>query len=239
MGRQGAFPAVGGAMKISTNIKEQSGYLEIEAAGEWVFAEMKQLAETLAAEARGRGFKRVLLDALKISPPQLNHERLLLGKHVPSIFTGLRVAVVFHPSDINYYFETTAVNQGAQVRVEADRQEALRWLLSEESTARPPIPVKQPAGARRGDIPVALQRGDAATGMSPLLVSNHWKLSWAAGSNDWKFLWSDGAVFVIPEGVCASCYLCLMLCVFPAGFRWLKSSFLMSKSSFLKTGSSF
>jgi hypothetical protein len=125
-------------MRLSISTQEESGYLTIKAVGEWTLDDLKGLADTIATEAKNRGYNRVLVDVSKISGLPREFDRFLLGEYVASTLRGIKVAAVYRTEDINKFFENTAVNRGAWINVLADKQTALQWLMkgkSKESNA--------------------------------------------------------------------------------------------------------
>jgi hypothetical protein len=84
---------------------------------------------TIAEQCRAAQCWRVLLDLTSMigSIPQL--DRFLLGTRAARIWgQRLRVAILARPQEINHFFENVATNNGANVRVFADREAAQAWL---------------------------------------------------------------------------------------------------------------
>jgi hypothetical protein len=119
--------------RLSVSTKEESGYLSFEAAGEWDLDDLKGFADGVVAEARNRGYSRVLVDASRISRAPQEHLRFRLGEHVASVLAGVKAAVVTRGGEqSDKLFENTAANRGAWISVFDDRQAALKWLNGSE-----------------------------------------------------------------------------------------------------------
>jgi hypothetical protein len=120
-------------MKLSVSTKEESGYLFSEAAGEWDLEGLKGFADGVVAEARNRGYDRVLVDASRISRAPQEYGRFRLGEHVASVLVGIKAAVLTRGGEQgDKLFENTAVNRGAWISIFTDKQTALKWLNGSE-----------------------------------------------------------------------------------------------------------
>ena len=118
-------------MNLSIDIQEDSGYLVCTITGKWVTDELKSFIDTLSAELKKRGCSRILADMSLVSGPPPEMDRYHLGKHVASVLRGVKTAIIYRKVYANNFFEDTAVNRGAWVRVFPDKQTALQWLFNE------------------------------------------------------------------------------------------------------------
>jgi hypothetical protein len=61
-------------------------------------------------------------------------DRFFMGKHVASALPGIRIAVIYRKVYANKFFEDTAVNRGAFIKVFPDKEAALQWLTRGQSS---------------------------------------------------------------------------------------------------------
>jgi hypothetical protein len=118
-------------MNLSIDIQEGSSYLACTVNGEWVSKELKDYIDTIYAEVMKLGHKRLLADLSLVSGPPPEMERFHMGEYIASALQGIKIAIVYRKVYANKFFEDTAVNRGAWVRVFPDKQTALQWLLKD------------------------------------------------------------------------------------------------------------
>ena len=117
-------------MALDVSIHEEPGYLVIGVEGTFEIGEMKKMIQALVIESEKRGYDRALLDISKIEGPIKQFDRFLIGQHAAEHWRpGLRVAVVYRPEEINRFAEGVATSRGANLRVVADVQSGLHWLM--------------------------------------------------------------------------------------------------------------
>jgi hypothetical protein len=119
------------AMDLSMDTQEGSGYLSCTITGKWVTDELKNYADTIYAELTARGYRRLLADMSSVSGPPPELDRFSMGEYVASALLGIKVAIVYRKVYANNFFEDTAVNRGALLRVFPDKETALAWLTKD------------------------------------------------------------------------------------------------------------
>ena len=105
-------------------------YLLCRAAGQWTRDEAERIIEEIAELATNQGYDRVLVDAQKLSAPQMELDRYLAGKHIAMEWHRLKVAIIYPQDQINKFTENTAVNRGALLIVVSEFGDAENWLLN-------------------------------------------------------------------------------------------------------------
>ena len=120
---------MGGSFNVE--FREMGQYLLAEVSGGMVFFENgAELIDLLESESKKRGYNLLLIDALRVGPPESEIVRFELGVYASEKFSpGLKVAAVYPQELINKFTEDTAVNRGAIIIVVGSREEALEWLL--------------------------------------------------------------------------------------------------------------
>jgi hypothetical protein len=126
------MPGKGSLMALEFSIHEEPGYLVIGVEGTFEIGDMKRMIQTLMVEGKKRGYDRALVDISKIEGPIKQFDRFLIGQHAAENWReGLRVAVVYRAEEINKFAEGVATSRGANLRVLADVESALHWLLED------------------------------------------------------------------------------------------------------------
>jgi len=119
-------------MILSIDIQEESGYLACTITGKWVTDELKHYIDTMSAELTKRGCKRLLADMSMVIGPPPEMDRFDIGKYIASVLRGIRIAIVYRKVYVDKFFENTAVNRGALVKVFPEKQTALEWLMKHQ-----------------------------------------------------------------------------------------------------------
>jgi hypothetical protein len=117
---------------IEFTCQEEDNYLLITSKGDYdvdyITANLPKLVDIASSAKR----TRILIDAFSIPPPKSEIDRFFLGQAFAAILRPpLRVALLYPAEFINKFMEDTAVNRGAFLFVSGDKDEALRWLLSD------------------------------------------------------------------------------------------------------------
>jgi hypothetical protein len=120
-------------MTTTLSFKEADGYLFITVKGPWSLGSVSQAVKDIGKETRKRAHTRILVDARLLDAPTIGLHRFLIGQEVSEHWRGIKAAVV-RPADlIDKFGEDAAVNRGAQVKVLADIDDALSWLMCRPS----------------------------------------------------------------------------------------------------------
>ena len=91
----------------------------------------KKALRQVHEEAIENGLTHILIDCIKISPPDTEMTRYFTGEAIASVFGHrLKVAAVLPIELINKFAENVATNRGARFLVTHDYESALDWLLS-------------------------------------------------------------------------------------------------------------
>jgi hypothetical protein len=118
-------------MKLSIDLQEDAGYLVCTVTGQWATDELKDYIETIHAELMTHGYRRILADMSLVSGPPPEMDRFYMGEYIASVFHGIKTAIVYKKIYANKFFEDTAVNRGALIKVFPDKETALQWLMSD------------------------------------------------------------------------------------------------------------
>jgi hypothetical protein len=119
-------------MALDFSIHEEPGYLVINVTGTFEVGELKKMIKSLMIDSEKRGYNRALFDISGVKGPIKQFDRFLIGQHAAEHWRpGLRVAVVYRAEDINRFAEGVATSRGANLRVVADVQSGLHWLMED------------------------------------------------------------------------------------------------------------
>jgi hypothetical protein len=118
-------------MKLTINIREESGYLLFNVAGEWELESLKELADLVAREAKKRGYVNILADLSNLTGTASISDRFKLGKYVVPVIGNLRIGVISQSEYISKFGENIVVNRGATAGVFSNRENGLQWLLKD------------------------------------------------------------------------------------------------------------
>ena len=116
-------------MNLSIDIQEDSDYLVCTVTGKWVTHELEGFIDTASSELKKRRYRRILVDMSLVSGPPPEMDRHDIGKYIASVLFRIKIAVVYRKVLANNFFEDTAVNRGAWIKVFPDKQTALQWLM--------------------------------------------------------------------------------------------------------------
>jgi len=116
-------------MNLSIDDQTEPGYLACTITGKWVTNELKAFIDTISIELKKRGCSLLFADLSQVSGPPPEMDRFNVGKYVASVSGNVKIAVVYHKVFKDKFFEDTAVNRGATVKVFPDKLAALQWLL--------------------------------------------------------------------------------------------------------------
>ena len=113
------------------DVQEGSGYFVCTIAGKWNTDELTDFMDTVSSEVAQRKYKCILADMSRVVGPPLEMDRFHVGRYFASVFRGVKTAIIYRKVYSNRFFEDTAFNRGAWVKVFSDRPSALKWLLEE------------------------------------------------------------------------------------------------------------
>lgn len=78
---------------------------------------------------------RVLIDLTPMQGAVSNFDRFMLGQQAAKMWgRRIKVAVITNAETVNRFFENVAVNNGGNVRMFTDREEAVDWLTAKRLT---------------------------------------------------------------------------------------------------------
>ncbi len=113
--------------------EERDSYLYAQVSGPKDSAEVSiSYWKDVAAEARGRGLRRLLVTESFISSGSFA-ESYEVASQLPTILEGINVAFVDRSTDDyedNRFAETVAINRGTRVKLFCDESAAIEWLVS-------------------------------------------------------------------------------------------------------------
>ena len=113
--------------------EQLDNYLLSRIEGLWTRIEAERVIAEISQLAAKHGYRCVLVDARKLSAPQMELDRYLAGKHIAQEWRGLKCAIVYPENLINKFTENTAVNRGAHLNVVSDFEDALTWLMDKQT----------------------------------------------------------------------------------------------------------
>ena len=113
--------------------EQLDNYLLSRIEGLWTRIEAERVIEEISRLAAKHGYRCVLVDARKLSAPQMELDRYLAGKHIAQEWRGLKCAIVYPENLINKFTENTAVNRGAHLNIVSDFEDALTWLMDKQT----------------------------------------------------------------------------------------------------------
>lgn len=118
-------------MNLSFYFQEDPGCLVCSITGKWVTDELKGFIDKASAEVNKQGHSRLLADMSLVSGPPPEFDRFNIGKYVASVLRGVKIAIIYKKVYSNNFFEDTAVNRGAWIRVFPDQKTAMQWLMED------------------------------------------------------------------------------------------------------------
>jgi hypothetical protein len=130
-------------MKIELEVLEKDGFVAAVLGGVRTPETLMEAASRVTAFCRARGIARVLIDLRPMSGGLDTLETYeVAGHELPkqrNVRRFLRSAILDHPENIERirFFETVAVNRGLNVRVFADEENAVEWLVADSSGGAP------------------------------------------------------------------------------------------------------
>ena len=118
---------------MDVHFEDGPGYLLARTIGAFALPAMLATFEKIAAEARARGVRRVLIDSASMSGEIPELDRYDLGKRAAETFAHVERLAVLRSTGIRYtgFAFDVAQNRGLDARAFVDRAEAERWLLSD------------------------------------------------------------------------------------------------------------
>ena len=119
---------------MDTTFAEKDTHLAVTCKGEWTHESVIALVESIVEMAASSGNTRILVDWLEVSAPHSEFDRFQGGALVAELIGPLRkLAVIYRNELINKFAENAAVNRGANMLVCSTRDEALKWLLADDT----------------------------------------------------------------------------------------------------------
>ena len=117
-------------MNLSIDFQSESDYLACTVTGKWITDELKAFIDTVPAEIKNYRCSRVLADLSLVSGPPPEMDRFDLGEYIASVLRNVKIAIVYQKVFKNKFFENTAINRGAWLKVFPDKSAAIHWLLA-------------------------------------------------------------------------------------------------------------
>jgi len=119
-----------GTSRITIEYQEHPGYLHFRILGPYDFEDYQAAIRAMHAACSERAIRKSLIDITPIEGDIPQFDRYNLG----IVFAGVwgrepKVAIMVPSAKINRFFENTAVNRQARVKVFPDEPSALVWLL--------------------------------------------------------------------------------------------------------------
>ena len=115
---------------VSIN-SDTDNYITVTLVGAYDVGELENAMVLLRTEAQESGRTKILVDAFGLDDPRIDFDRFRVGvaiaEHAPP---SLKIACYLKGEAINHFGEHTAVNRGAQYKVFAERDAAVKWLLA-------------------------------------------------------------------------------------------------------------
>lgn len=118
-------------MKSNHLFTDEKDHLKITLSGEYDFDDFVIYLKIIYAKCENEGNYKMLLDALDVEGIDIpTIERYYMGiEAAEQLNYKVKLAVVWHNEYVNYFWETVAINRGANVGVFGSTQLAIKWLL--------------------------------------------------------------------------------------------------------------
>ena len=118
---------------MEVQFEDGPSILVASATGSYSLEAMLATLECVAAEARSRAARRVLLDLRSVTGEVPDLDRYDLGKHAAETFAHVERLGVIRSPHLRYsaFAFDVAQNRGLDARPFLDRAEAERWLASD------------------------------------------------------------------------------------------------------------
>ena len=103
--------------------------------GEYDFLEFKSYLKIIHAKCLEEEVSKILFDARDVLSIDIKTmERYFLGTEAAEILQyKIKIAVVWENEYTNYFFETVAINRGANVKIFGNIEPATNWLLAKNN----------------------------------------------------------------------------------------------------------
>lgn len=119
-------------MSLKLEFQQDAGLLLVRVSGRAVLADMFDMIDRIAHEARSRKLVRVLVDQTQIIEDFKFTDHFAIGEKAVSVFDALtRAASVVQASRRTGTSENVARRKGAALAVFTSRDEAISWLLAD------------------------------------------------------------------------------------------------------------
>jgi hypothetical protein len=122
-------------LEFTYSFHKESGFLLAKMAGDWDLEQLKQFASELHANVKDWGYRSILIDAQQTTTYPKNRDRFLYGEYVATLFRGYKIALTIKKEYISSLFENVAFNRGVIISIFDNAQDAMRWLMPNQSTA--------------------------------------------------------------------------------------------------------
>ena len=123
----------GGDTTIEVQFEDGPGILVASATGSYSLEAMLPMLERVAAEARTRGARRVLIDVSRVGGEVPDLDRYEMGKYAAGTFAHIERLGVLRAPDLRYtgFAFDVAQTRGLDARPFVARAQAERWLASD------------------------------------------------------------------------------------------------------------
>lgn len=120
------------ASRITVEFAERPGYIHFRILGPYSFEDYRLAIRGMHAACLERAIRKSLIDITPIEGDIPQFDRYNLGIEFAEVWGREPKAAIMVPSTkINRFFENTAVNRQARVKVFPDEPSALLWLLQD------------------------------------------------------------------------------------------------------------
>ncbi len=120
---------------VQFTVTKHGDYTRIDFTGVLTLETAKEQVDWIKAESDREGCHKFLLDVRRVDSRLSTMDRFFLGEYIAQVFRyQIKVAVIYREELITRFGENTAVNRGANFRVEATEEAALQWLLRQSES---------------------------------------------------------------------------------------------------------
>lgn len=118
------------ASQIRIDVEEHPGYLRFRMIGTYDFEDFRLANRAMREACAERGAAKALIDLVSVRGEVPQFDRYNLGIEFAAVWGhSPKVAILAPVSQVNSFFENTAVNRQARVKVFSDERAALMWLI--------------------------------------------------------------------------------------------------------------
>ena len=111
-------------------LEKKTDYISFTIYGRYNADKFESYGKMIAETCKKEKVNKVLVNALDLKGTDLSVlERYFIGERIADLLPAIKMAVVWPEKHITNFAETVALNRGGFVKVLANVENAIRWLL--------------------------------------------------------------------------------------------------------------